>query len=88
MGISTWGIIIKTFSGKIIVLIAFITSASISIGTHMRSGSRSRFGPVPIPSVISTLPSTFVSVLGTAPRLRTFSGATPVSPVSVHRSTA
>ena len=70
-----------------IILIASITSASISIGTHMRSGSGSRFRPVPISSVISTQPSTFVSVLGTAPRLRTFSGATPIAPVSVPRST-
>ena len=53
----------------------------------MRRGSRSRLRPVPISVVVSTLPSTLVSVLGTTPRLGTLPGAAYISSISVPRPT-
>ena len=66
-----------------IIFIAPITPASVSISTYMRRGSRSRFRPVSISGIISTLPSILISVLGTASRLGALPGATPIPPISI-----
>ena len=70
-----------------IVLIAPVTSVSVSVSTYSRRGSGPRLRPAPIPPVIPTLPSILVSVLGTVPGLGTLPRTASISSISVPRST-